>query len=134
MRHLKSESGASGEIRTLKHLFLRQAAIPIRARWHFYMRATPPKQAATPSPIARAGQHSHWLTWCTGEDLNLRALKRTAGLQPARLSLTHAPVQIWRKVDGSNAHGSSPCSGFRDQLPAIQQYLPHGGECGSRTH
>ena len=26
--------GASGEIRTLKHLFLRQAAIPIRARWH----------------------------------------------------------------------------------------------------
>ena len=28
------ESGASGEIRTLKHLFLRQAAIPIRARWH----------------------------------------------------------------------------------------------------
>ena len=28
-------SGASGEIRTLKHLFLRQAAIPIRARWHF---------------------------------------------------------------------------------------------------
>src|SRR5262249_35210416 len=29
------KSGASGEIRTLKHLFLRQAAIPIRARWHF---------------------------------------------------------------------------------------------------
>ena len=28
------ESGASGEIRTLKHLFLRQAAIPIRPRWH----------------------------------------------------------------------------------------------------
>src|SRR5215469_3524182 len=27
-------SGASGEIRTLKHLFLRQAAIPIRTRWH----------------------------------------------------------------------------------------------------
>jgi hypothetical protein len=28
-------AGASGEIRTLKHLFLRQAAIPIRARWHY---------------------------------------------------------------------------------------------------
>ncbi len=28
------KSGASGEIRTLKHLFLRQAAIPIRTRWH----------------------------------------------------------------------------------------------------
>jgi hypothetical protein len=34
------------------------------------MRATPPKQAAPPSPIARPGQRSHWLTWCTGEDLN----------------------------------------------------------------
>ena len=32
------ESGASGEIRTLKHLFLRQAAIPIRARWHMVHR------------------------------------------------------------------------------------------------
>ena len=31
---LPNESGASGEIRTLKHLFLRQAAIPIRTRWH----------------------------------------------------------------------------------------------------
>jgi hypothetical protein len=30
--------GASGEIRTLKHLFLRQAAIPIRARWHMVHR------------------------------------------------------------------------------------------------
>ena len=30
----------------------------------------------------------------------------------------------WRKADESNAHGSSPCPGFRDQLPAIQQYLP----------
>ena len=30
--------GASGEIRTLKHLFLRQAAIPVRARWHLVHR------------------------------------------------------------------------------------------------
>jgi hypothetical protein len=30
----KRNFGASGEIRTLKHLFLRQAAIPIRTRWH----------------------------------------------------------------------------------------------------
>src|SRR5215469_6443447 len=29
----KIRAGASGEIRTLKHLFLRQAAIPIRTRW-----------------------------------------------------------------------------------------------------
>lgn len=29
---------ASGEIRTLKHLFLRQAAIPIRTRWHLVHR------------------------------------------------------------------------------------------------
>src|SRR5579864_3253530 len=46
------------------------------------------------------------------------------GLRPGRFSQTHAPVQIWRKVDESNAHGSSPCPGFQDQLPAIQQYLP----------
>src|SRR5215467_933422 len=38
-RHIPSEKvGASGEIRTLKHLFLRQAAIPIRARWHMVHR------------------------------------------------------------------------------------------------
>ena len=35
--HLK-KVGASGEIRTLKHLFLRQAAIPIRTRWHLVHR------------------------------------------------------------------------------------------------
>src|SRR5260370_39717429 len=29
-----TKCGASGEIRTLNHLFLRQAAIPIRTRWH----------------------------------------------------------------------------------------------------
>src|SRR5947199_8974861 len=34
----KEKSGASGEIRTLKHLFLRQAAIPIRTRWHLVHR------------------------------------------------------------------------------------------------
>ena len=50
--------------------------------------------------------------------------KGETGLQPVRFSQTHAPVQTWRKVDESNAHGSSPCPGFRDQLPAIQQYLP----------
>ena len=33
-------------------------------------------------------------------------------------------MQTWRKVDESNAHGSSPCPGFQDQLPTIQQYLP----------
>ena len=33
-RTQREKDGASGEIRTLKHLFLRQAAIPIRARWH----------------------------------------------------------------------------------------------------
>src|SRR5215470_9085615 len=39
MRRIPPEkSGASGEIRTLKHLFLRQAAIPIRARWHMVHR------------------------------------------------------------------------------------------------
>src|ERR1700688_3110883 len=91
------KSGASGEIRTLKHLFLRQAAIPIRTRWH----------------------------WCTGEDLNLRVPLGETGLQPVRFGRAHAPVQTWRKVDESNAHRSSRCPGFQDQLPAIQQYLPH---------
>ena len=67
------KSGASGEIRTLKHLFLRQAAIPIRARWH----------------------------WCTGEDLNLRVPLGETGLQPVRFGRAHAPVQTWRKVEES---------------------------------
>ena len=93
----RKKSGASGEIRTLKHLFLRQAAIPIRARWH----------------------------WCTGEDLNLRVPLGETGLQPVRFGRAHAPVQTWRKADESNAHRSSRCPGFQDQLPAIQQYLPH---------
>src|SRR5579864_5554321 len=75
MRHLKSKSGASGEIRTLKHLFLRQAAIPIRARWHF---------------------------WCTGEDLNLRVPLRgtrvTAGpFQPD--SRTCANLAEGRRIE-----------------------------------
>ena len=100
---LKEKSGASGEIRTLKHLFLRQAAIPIRARWQ----------------------------WCTGEDLNLRVPLGETGLQPVRFGRAHAPVQTWRKVDESNARRSSRRPGFQDQLPAIQQYLPHGGEYGS---
>ena len=95
--------GASGEIRTLKHLFLRQAAIPIRARWHMVHRGgfEPPRPT--------------------------RGDRVTAGpFQPG-----HAPVQTWRKVDESNAHRSSRCPGFQDQLPAIQQYLPHGGEYGN---
>ena len=48
-----NNSGASGEIRTLKHLFLRQAAIPIRTRWHLVY----------------------------GEDLNLRVPLGETGLQ-----------------------------------------------------
>src|SRR5437016_13114483 len=69
--------------------------------------------------------------WCTGEDLNLRVPLGETGLQPVRFSRAHAPVQTWRKVDESNAHRSSRCPGFQDQLPAIQQYLPRGGEYGS---
>jgi hypothetical protein len=42
-------------------------------------------------------------------------------------------LPAWFLVDESNAHRSSRRSGFQDQLPIIQQYLPHGGECGSRT-
>src|SRR5215469_1021400 len=88
--------GASGEIRTLKHLFLRQPLF----------------------------QFAHAGTWCTGEDLNLRVPLGETGLQPVRFSQAHAPVQAWRKVDESNARGSSPRPGFQDQLPAIQRYLP----------
>src|SRR5215471_10071386 len=64
--------------------------------------------------------------WCTGEDLNLRVLKRKPGYsRPVSAKLTHLCKKIWRKVDESNAHGSSPCPGFQDQLPTIQRYLPH---------
>jgi hypothetical protein len=86
------------------------------------------------TPVSKTGcySNSHTLAlWCTGEDLNLRVPLGETGLQPVRFGLAHAPVQSWRKVDESNAHRSSRCPGFQDQLPAIQQYLPHGGEYGS---
>src|SRR5215510_3092800 len=69
------KSGASGEIRTLKHLFLRQAAIPIRARWHMVHRG----RFEPPRPI--------------------KGNRVTAG--PFRPG--SPPVQSWRKVDESNA-------------------------------
>jgi hypothetical protein len=83
------------------------------------------------TPVSKTGRYSNSRTlalWCTGKDLNLRVPGGETGLQPVRFSQTHAPVQSWRKVDESNAHGSSPCPGFRDQLPAIQQYLPRLAE------
>jgi len=43
-------------------------------------------------------------------------------------------VQTWRKVDESNADGSSPCTGFQDQLPTIQQQLPNAGSRHSWLH
>src|SRR4029077_3814321 len=69
-------------------------------------------------------QFAHAGTWCTGEDLNLRVPLGETGLQPVRFGRAHAPVQSWRKVDELNAHRSSRRSGFQDQLPTIQQYLP----------
>src|SRR5215469_13844548 len=88
--------GASGEIRTLKHLFLRQPLF----------------------------QFAHAGTWCTGEDLNLRVPLGETGLQPVRFGRAHAPVQTWRKVDESNVRRSTRRPGFQDQLPTIQQCLP----------
>jgi hypothetical protein len=85
------------------------------------------------TPVSKTGcySNSHTLAlWCTGEDLNLRVPLGETGLQPVRFGRAHAPVQTWRKVDESNAHRSSRCPGFQDQLPAIQRYLPHGGEYG----
>src|SRR5713226_10260302 len=85
------------------------------------------------TPVSKTGcySNSHTLAlWCTGEDLNLRVPLGETGLQPVRFGLAHAPVQTWRKVDESNAHRSSRCPGFQDQLPAIQQYLPHAESTG----
>ena len=93
---VRKKAGASGEIRTLKHLFLRQAAIPIRARWHM---------------VHRGGFEPPCPTWGN---------RVTAG----RFGLAHAPVHTWRKADESNARRSSRRSGFQGQLPTIQQYLP----------
>src|ERR1700739_427420 len=79
------------------------------------------------TPVSKTGcySNSHTLAlWCTGEDLTLRVPLGETGLQPVRFGRAHAPVQTWRKVDESNAHRSSRCPGFQDQLPAIQQYLP----------
>ena len=85
------------------------------------------------TPVSKTGRYSNSRTlalWCAGEDLNLRVPLGETGLQPVRFGRARAPVQTWRKVDESNAHRSSRCHGFQDQLPAIQQYLPHGGEYG----
>jgi hypothetical protein len=74
------------------------------------------------TPVSKTGcySNSHTLAlWCTGEDLNLRVPLGETGLQPVRFGRTHAPVQTWRKVDESNAHRSSRCPGFQDQLPAF---------------
>src|SRR5260370_38345653 len=40
---------------------------------------------------------------------------------------------VGRKVEESNPCGVETHSGFRDQLPAIQQHLPHGGYGWIRT-
>src|SRR6267378_2596864 len=80
------------------------------------------------TPVSKTGcySNSHTLAlWCTGKDSNLRVPLGKPGLQPVRFGRAHAPVQTWRKVDESNAHRSSRCPGFQDQLPAIQQYLLH---------
>lgn len=79
------------------------------------------------TPVSKTGRYSNSRTlalWCTGEDLNLRVPLGETGLQPVRFGRAHAPVQTWRKVDESNAHRSSRCPGFQDQLPTIQRYLP----------
>jgi hypothetical protein len=36
---------------------------------------------------------AHAGTWCTREDLNLRAPSRETGLQPVRFGLAHAPAE-----------------------------------------
>src|SRR5690242_13012846 len=79
------------------------------------------------TPVSKTGRYSNSRTLalcCTGEDLNLRVPFRETGLQPVRFSRAHAPVQVSRKVEESNALGSSPCPGFQDQLPILQRYLP----------
>jgi hypothetical protein len=78
-------------------------------------------------------QFAHAGTLVHGEDLNLRVPLGETGLQPVHFGRADATVQTWRKVDESNAHRSSRRAGFRDQLPAIQQHLPHGGEYGRAT-
>ena len=77
----QEESGASGEIRTLKHLLLRQAAIPRDWRRH---------------------------SWCTGKDLNLRVTLGETVLQPVRFSRAHAP-QTWRKPMLRHSRLRNPC-------------------------
>ena len=78
-----------------------------------------------PRQLLALPRRSHWLTLVHRGGFEPPCLtKEKPGLRPGRFSQTHAPVQSWRKVDESNAHSSSPCPGFQDQLPAIQQYLP----------
>ena len=91
--------------------------MPIRARWRSGAQGRI-RTSASPLGENRGPRHAPIL----------RVLGWQTGLQPVRFSRAHAPVQIWRKADESNAHRSSRCPGFQDRLPAIQRCLPHMAE------
>src|SRR5215831_4141578 len=122
--------GASGEIRTLKHLFLRQAAIPIRARWHLVHRGgfEPPRPTrgdrVTAGPF-RPGSRTcaklaegrrierPWLITMprfsrpvAGHSAVPSAMADSAGVEPA--SLLREPL-FSRQVPYRPAHSPSNC-------------------------
>ena len=96
-------------------------------------------------------------SWCQRRDLNSQtpvskttryansrtlALVHRGGFEPprphsgkpgySRSVSSRAQLHLGNLAEGRRiyAHRSLRCPGFQDQLPAIQQYLPHGGECG----
>ena len=130
--HLHFRTGASGEIRTLKHLFLRQAAIPIRARWHMVHRGGFEPPRPTWGDRVTAGPFRPGSRTCAFRSFAAKYAAQDFACGLPAFPLLTLRVQLpapqigstWRKVDESNAHGSSPCPGFQDQLPTIQRYLP----------
>ena len=111
--HLKN-SGASGEIRTLKHLFLRQAAIPVRARWHLVHRGGFEPPRPTRGDRVTAGPFRPGSRTCA----NLaegRRIERPSLITMPRFSgpvAGHSAVpSAWRRVRELNPLASceSPC-------------------------
>ena len=106
--------GASGEIRTLKHLFLRQAAIPIRTRWHLVHRGGFEPPRPTRGDRVTAGPFRPGSRTCASLAEG-RRIERPSLITMPRFSgsvADHSAVpSTWRRVRELNPLASyeSPC-------------------------
>src|SRR5579864_1808970 len=110
----EKRSGASGEIRTLKHLFLRQAAIPIRARWHLVHRGGFEPPRPTRGDRVTAGPFRPGSRTCASlaEGRRIERPSLITMLWFSRPVADHSAVpSAWRRVRELNPLASceSPC-------------------------